>query len=237
MQDVRRRLMFVTALALAVPASAAPSVTVTNDAQRPALRVDSRGYAEVSWFARGARRTLLIPPRGRALPGGRLPGRDVSRASPRVRVAFQRVLRRTPDGRYWALQSWKLTRAGRVELRFARWRGAATQLELEAEPTLGGSALLRGRATFAGRPVAGFWRTLEGRQIRHSAVLECFTCRGGTGWTWFNSVRTQPDGTFGATVPSDAIAPRYRATIVGPNRGWTLAPDASAVASAPTARR
>jgi hypothetical protein len=228
-----RRHLVLAAAALAAPAPAAASVTVTANAQRPALRVDARGYAEVSWTARGVRRTLLIPPRGRALPGGRLPGRDVSRASTALRVPFQRAFRRTPDSRYWALQSWKLTRVGRVELRFSRWRGAPTELELTAEPS-GGTFLLRGRATFHGRAVTGFWRTLEGARIRHAAVLECFACRSRSGWTWFNSVRTQPDGTFGATVPHDAHAPRYRATIVGPNIGWTLAPDASAVTSAPT---
>lgn len=229
---MRRLPILVAGSALFVPASAAASVTVTTNAQRPALRVDARGFAEVSWIARGIRRTLLIPPRGRALPGGRLRGRDVSRATGAARIPFRRVLRRTRDGRFWALQSWKLTRAGAVELRFSRWRAAPTELELTAEPS-GATYLLRGRASFHGRPVAGFWRTLEGTRIRHAVVLECFACRGRSGWTWFNSVRTQPDGTFGATVPHDARAPRYRATIVGPNIGWTLAPDASAVAAAP----
>ena len=224
-------LPLIAAIFVAFPPAATASVTVTKNAQRPALRVDARGYAEVSWTAGAARRTLLIPPRGRALPGGRLPGRDVSRAAS-VPIPFRRVVRRTPDGRYWALQSWKLTRAGAAELRFSRWRGAPTELELSAEPS-GGTHLLRGRAAFHGRAVTGFWRTLEGTAIRHAAVLECFACRGRSGWTWFNSVRTQRDGTFGATVPHDAHSERYRATIVGPNIGATLAPDASAVAVPP----
>jgi hypothetical protein len=104
--------------------------------------------------------------------------------------------------------------------------------KVAAEPS-GDTYLLRGRATFHGRPVTGFWRTLEGTPIRHAAVLECFACRGRPGWTWFNSVRTQADGAFGATVPHDAHVQRYRASIVGPNIGTTLAPDASAVAVAP----
>jgi hypothetical protein len=228
-----RVLILAIGSAFVAATSASASVTVTTNALRPALRVDSRGYAEVSWTAKSVRRTLLIPPRGRALPGGRIRGRDVSRATRVSRIPFQRVLRRTRDGRFWGLQSWKLTRAGAVELRFSRWRVAPTELELTAEPS-GATYLLRGRATFHGRPVAGFWRTLEGTPIRHAAVLECFACRGRSGWTWFNSVRTQPDGTFGATVPHDAHVERYRATIVGPNIGWTLAPDASAITSAPT---
>jgi hypothetical protein len=191
----------------------------------------ARGYAEVSWTAGGARRTLLIPPSGLALPGGRLEGPDVSRASSAFQLPFQRVLRRTPDGRHWALQTWRLVRGGAVELRFSRWRGGPTRLELAATPR-GRTELLEGRATFQGRPVAGFWRTLEGDPVRHAAVLECFACYGRTsGWTWFNGVRTRSDGRFAATVPLAARGPRYRAAIVGPNVGRTLAPDASAVAA------
>ncbi len=224
----RRLLSLALFAAVAVPPAALASVTVTTNAQRPALRVDSRGNAEVSWSAGDARKTLLIPPRGRAVPGGRLTGRDISRAAPGVRIAFQRVVRRTPDGRYWGLQSWRLVRGGAVELRFSRWRGAPTVIELASEP-VGRSELLTGRATFHGRGVTGFWRTLEGDPVPHAAVLECFACSGKSGWSWFNSVRTRSGGKFGANVPLRALARRYRASIVGPNIGATLAPDAGAV--------
>jgi hypothetical protein len=231
-----RRALAAAALAgVAVSAPATASVTVTTNAQRPALRVDARGYAEVSWTARGLRRTLLIPPRGRALPGGRLPGRNVSRPAPSVSLPFARAVRRTPDGRYWGLQSWRLVRGGAVELRFSRWRGAPTAMELTTEPS-GGTELLRGKATFHGRPVSGFWRTLEGTPIRLAAVFECSACLGRPGWSWFGGKRTSSDGSFAATVPPRARAQRYRATIVGPNIGTTLAPDASAVATTSLAR-
>jgi hypothetical protein len=222
-----RRGVTAAVAALALPASASASITVTTNALRPALRVDSQGYAEVSWWSGGGRRTLLIPPRGTALPGGRLHGRDVSRATTAVRISFQRTVRRTADGRYWGLQTWRVARGRPIELRFSRWRGAPTQMELTAQAS-GSTEVLHGRATFHGRPVSGYWRTLEGDRVREAAVVECFACRG-SGWTWFNSVRTQRDGTFGATVPTWAHAPTYRATIVGPNIGATLAPDASAV--------
>jgi hypothetical protein len=127
------------------------------------------------------------------------------------------------------LQAWRLVRGGAVELRFSRWRGAPTAMELTTEPT-GRTELLRGRATFHGRPVTGFWRTLEGTPIRLAAVFECFACLGRRGWSWFGGKRTGAGGTFAATVPPRARAHRYRATIVGPNSGATLAPDASAVA-------
>jgi hypothetical protein len=231
-----RWVLLVICAALGLPPAAAASVTVTTNAQRPALRVDAHGYAEVSWTTGGARRTLLIPPRGEALPGARLPGRDVSRTASGVLIPFRRVVRRTPDGRYWALQAWRVARGGAVELRFSRWRGAPTTMELTAEPT-GGTERLTGRAAFHGRPVSGFWRTLEGTPIRHAAVLECFACLGGSGWAWFNSVGTRGDGSFAATVPPRALAVRYRATIVGPNVGTTLAPDATAVVPTSLPRR
>src|SRR5215210_8322172 len=109
-----RLLPLALLVAVAAPPAALASVTVTTAAQRPALRVDARGNAEVSCTAGGLRKMLLIPPRGRAVPGGRLAGRDVSRAARGVRIAFQRVVRQTPDGRHWGLQSWRLVRGGAV---------------------------------------------------------------------------------------------------------------------------
>lgn len=61
----------------------------------------------------------------------------------------------------------------------------------------------------------------------------CFPCIGKPGWSWFDSVQTRSGGKFGATVPTRARARRYRATIVGPNAGTTLAPDASAAVATP----
>src|SRR4051812_11909566 len=144
-------LPLASVAALVAPAAAVASVTVATSAKRPALRVDARGYAEVSWSASGVRRTLLVPPHGRALPGGRLPGRDVSRPARGVRIPFARVIRQTPDGRYWALQSRRVARRGAVELRFSRWRGASTVIELTSEPVGASGELVTGRATFHGR--------------------------------------------------------------------------------------
>jgi hypothetical protein len=219
----------VTVLALASSASATASITLATNAQRPALRVDARGYAEVSFVERGARRTILVPPRGRVLPGGRVTGRDVSRATSAVAIPFRRVLRRTPDGRYWALQTWRPRKGGPLELRFSRWRGAPTRVELGARPR-GGTELLEGRATFAGRAVTGTSPTPEGTRILLAAALDCFACYGKRGWTRFTSVRTRQGGRFAATVPPVATSSKYRAIVPGPNRGTTYAPDGAAVA-------
>ena len=228
---MRSSLALACAVAsLACCASAAASITVGTNVQRPALRVDARGYAEVSFTQRGRRQTILVPPRGRVLPGGRISGRDVSRPTGAVAIPFRRVLRRTPDGRYWALQAWRPQKGGPLELRFSRWRGAPTKVELAARPS-GGTELLEGRATFHGRAVTGTSPTPEGDRILLVAALDCFACYGQPrSWTRFTSVRTRSGGRFAATVPLAAKSARYRATVAGPNWGATYAPDGAAVA-------
>jgi hypothetical protein len=199
---------------------------VATSAQRPALRVDARGNAEASWSAGGVRRTLLVPPHGRVLPGGRLPGRDVSRAARGIRIPFARVIRRTPDGRYWACSrggSYGVAPSSSASLAGAASRRRSIWCPSPSAPVVSSSQ----GATFHGRGVTGVSRTLEGDPVAEAAVLECFCA--GRGCSWFNSVRTRSGGKFGADVPSRALAPRYRATIVGPNIGTTLAPDASVV--------
>jgi hypothetical protein len=220
----------LSAAVLAAAGSAAASLSVATDAQRPGLRVDARGWAEISWTAGEARRYLLIPPAGRVLPGGRLRGRDVSRAAS-VRIPFRKVVRRTPDGRYWALQEWRVRPAGPVELRFSRWRGRPTKLVIEAvEPSAGGY-LVRGRATFAGRPIPLWSGTPEGKRLRSYAYIDRST---PAGWRRFGGVAVRADGTFRRYAAAAAGHPRFRALLPGPNLNAVWAPDAvSPAVSAP----
>jgi hypothetical protein len=218
--------MVAILLAAATAGPAAGSLAVAYDAQRPGLRVDSQGNAEVSWTAGGARHYLLVPPRGRVLPGARLSGRDVSRAAPGPRVPFQRVLRRTPDGRRWALQTWRATAAGPVELHFSRWRGARTRVSLTVTETV-----LEGSADFQGRPVTGSSPTPEGKRLRHYAFVDCLGCGGTRTWKRLTAVVTRGNGSFRLFLRPAWRGSRYRVTVAGPNRGTTLAPLASAVAT------
>ncbi len=222
-----RVLLATAATWLAAPAVAAGSITVATNVQGPALRVDARGNAEVSWTSGGSRQYLLVPATGRVLPGGRLAGTDVSRPAAQPSLPYRRVLRRTPDGRLWALQTWQVAFSKDVELRFSRWRGAPTQITLTAAPS-GQTEVLRGRATFGGRPVTGTSPTNAGTPILHSAFLDCLGC-GAPGWIRWGAKRTAADGTFAITVPPARRGTRYRVSITGPNRGSTLAPDAAAV--------
>src|SRR5918999_1590845 len=219
------RTMFVLLLAAATAGPAAGSIAVAYDAQRPALRVDSRGNAEVSWTGGGARRYLLVPPRGRVLPGARLSARDVSRATAAPRLPFQRVLRRTPDGRRWALQTWRPRSGGPVELHFSRWRGAPTRVTVTVTETV-----LEGRADFQGRPVTGFSPTPEGKRLRHYAFVDCLGCGGTRAWKRLTAVQTRANGSFRIFLRPAWRGSRYRVVVVGPNRGTTFAPVASAVA-------
>jgi hypothetical protein len=219
--------------ALACAERAGASIWVADNARAPALRVDARGNAEVSWTdASGSRRFLLVPPSGRVFPGRRLSGADVSRPTSAVAIPLKVTLRRTPDGRLWALQSWRLRKGGPVELHLSRWRGAPTTLTLSAICCKYGKDVLQGKASFQGRPVYGFSPTPEGKKMRAYAYLECFACSAGSGgWTPMLGVATRaPGGAFSVLVRAKWDGTRYRARIMGPNRGTTLAPDAEAVA-------
>lgn len=225
------RVAAALAVCLAWAGAASASITVAYDAGRPALRVDAAGNAEVSWTAGGSRRYLLVPPTGLVFPGRRLGGADVSRPASAPAIPFRRVLRRTPDGRLWALQAWRVKPGGPVELRFSRWRGEPPRVALRAELAFEGE-LLSGRATFAGRAVPLFSPTPEGKRLRSYVYLDRLS--GGT-WRRIGGVATRANGSFRRLLKVGDLGPRYRATIPGPNIGSTLAPDAVSVPR-PTSR-
>jgi hypothetical protein len=216
-------IVVLSVAALAAAASAAGSLGVATNVSRPALRVDARGNAEVSWSDGGTRRYLLIPRAGEVLPGQRLGGPDVSRAARAVSIPFRKVVRRTPDGRYWALQAWRVQPGLPVELRFSRWRGGPTQVALDSvEPRTTGY-VVSGSATFAGRPVPLWSTTPEGKRVRSYAYIDRMT---GSGWRRVGGVAIRGDGTFSRFVTATGH-PVFRAVLRGPNVGASWAPDAA----------
>ena len=228
---MRRFAALFAIVALASTADAGASIWVASGARAPQLRVDARGYAEVSWRdVRGVRRTILVPPRGRLLPGGRLAGRDVSRPA-ELTLPLKVVVRRTPDGRLWALQRWQLVPGKPEELRFSRWRGAPTRVDATVTCCTVNQPRLDGRVTFAGRPVFGFSPTPEGKRIRLIAYVDCFACGPSeSGWDRTVGVFLRPpDGSFGLVIRPTWEGDAYRVTVPGPNRGTTLAPDARTI--------
>jgi hypothetical protein len=227
---VRTAAVALVLVSPALPASAHASIWIANGARDPVLRVDSRGYAEVRWRdASGGSRTLLVPPRGKLLPGGRIAGRDVSRPASGAAIPMRVLVRRTPDGRLWALQSWRVLPRGPVELHLSRWRGAPTRIEPDT-PCCPESRL-RGTVVFGGRPVYGVSPTPEGKRIRLIAYVD-YARRGG-GWARASGVFLRPPlGSFALFLRSGWRSTRYRVTAAGPNRGTTLAPDARVVVPA-----
>jgi hypothetical protein len=222
--------LLVLALVAVVPVAgglARASIFVGADASQVQLRVDARGDAEVTFVSKGSRDTVIVPPHGQLYHGGALAGPDVSRrvATPKLPLAL--TVRRTPDGRLWALQAWQVQPGGQVELHLARWKGAPTRLTLATDGTH-----VTGTASFQGKPATGFTFTLEGKRPRIYVDLDCFACGGKPGWTRMTPVAPKADGSFSVFLRPEWVGKRYRATVSGPNIGTTFAPDAQIVISA-----
>ncbi|MGI9657792.1 MAG: hypothetical protein ACR2OD_02705, partial [Gaiellaceae bacterium] len=158
----------------------------------------------------------------------RLPGKDVSRPA-QIKLPFSAAVRRTPDGRLWALQAWRRLGSGPVELMFSRWRGAPTKLTLSAACCKWRSETIQGRASFHGKPVHGFSATRDGVPLDpfgRNVYLD--TRRGGKWQRMMGILAQRPQGKFRLWIRPHWRGTIYRGTIRGPNRGWTLAPDAHA---------
>ena len=189
--------------------SAAASVGVGRDARAPSLRVNARGDALVSWRTpSGAARSVLVPSRGHFLPGYRFRGRDVSTPTREVPVPLASVVKRTPDGRYWALQQWRQRPGKPVELRLSRWRGQPTSAELAVTCCRLGRNQLEGSAEFQGRPVFGSSPTVPGSPAFHEeAFLQCFGCPVGRGgWGFMVGTALDRQGSFSALIREECAA-------------------------------
>jgi hypothetical protein len=203
--------------ALAAAGGAEASICVCVGGQAPALRVNAQGVAEVSWTAEGIRHRRLVTAKGRIVRG-RLTGRDVSFTTTAVRIPLKRVLRRTPSGAFWALQSWAAP-GHPLNLRFSRWRGKPTRLSASTVCCRAGSETLRGRATFHGTPIYGW------------VYVDCYQCSlNPQGWARATRKATNRFGFYSVWIRSAWKGTRYRVTITGPRAGWMRAPDARAFA-------
>ena len=223
---------FLAAMAaLAAVDRADASIKVAGDGRDAILRVDGAGFAEVDWTAAdGARRSLVVSPGGSLTYGGRLAGGDVS-APAAVPLPFAVVVRRTPDGALWALQAWRRLARGPVELRFSRWRGDPTRLTLRAICCKWGGERIQGEASFQGRPIYGQHSTLQGVPLDPFGRNVYLDSYRPSGWTRMMGIlANRPTGFFSLWIRGYWQGSRYRAAMIGPNWGWTLAPDAQAEA-------
>ncbi len=217
-------------ICLVAGAAANASVKIAGDAREPTLRVSRAGHAEIGWTTpSGVRRHAVVSRNGSIRWGKRLRRPDVSTKTTSPRIPFAATVRQTPNGRFWALQSWRRLRAGPVELRFSRWRGAPTRLTLDAACCKWRSESIFGRASYHGKPVHGFSATPDGVPLdRFGRNVYMDSRRGGTWRRMMGILARRPHGKFRLWVRPHWRGTQYRATISGPNRGWTLAPDAHA---------
>ncbi len=216
---MRLRMLIATLIVAAVVAPVAlASYDVATGASSPKLRVDASGVAEVSWTAGGSRHSFVVPRHGLG-HYGTVAG-DVSKATS-LALPLAVAVRKTPDGTLYALQ--RVAISGRpTSLDLARWQGTATGLTLVDDGTH-----LTGAATFHGRPVTGFSSSLTGKRVRIYVYLECFGCAAArNGWSLMLGVPPKADGSFSVALRPSWTGKRYRATVLGPNVGGQLAPDA-----------
>jgi len=216
--------LLALAAVLALAGTAQATVWVGVNTVKPTLRVDAKGTAEVTFTSAGRADTVIVPARGQLYHGGGLSGADVSKRVATPTLPFAVVVKRTPDGRLWALQPMQLQPGGPLDLHLARWRGSPTAISLQ----LNGDSL-DGRATFNGKGVSGASYTLEGKRPKIYVYLDYF---GGGTWHRMLGVAPKPDGSFSVSIrPAWQAASRYRATMLGPNIGSSFAPDAETIVS------
>jgi len=153
---------------------------------------------------------------------------------------------KTPDGSYWALQSWArllpnfgarpsgFEQSAR-ELRLSHWRGPVAELEMKTDWAWRRFDHLYGRLTYLGKPVHGFRSTRWGAPLDaygRNIYLDTFSSRYGGGWKRENSfLAHRPTGVFCYMVRPGGRGQRYRATVIGPG----VTPDIVWEASAPGA--
>jgi hypothetical protein len=224
-------MRFVAALAvlcaLALPSAAGASIKIAGDVKHPALRVNAAGWATVTYWKSGSWHKAKVSPLGKITWGKAAPGPDVSKKTDAVSIPFMKQLRVGPTGRYWALQAWQRLKGGQIELRLSRWRGAPTLLELWAWCCKWNSEVVRGRATFHGKPIYGYRNTPEGVPLDglgRNVYID--TYRGGKWKRTMGILTHRPTGTFGLWIRPYWRGTQYRAAMVGPNWGRMLGPDA-----------
>jgi hypothetical protein len=214
---------FLVALVLVQPGAASDGLA--TGATSPALRVDAKDTAEVSWTAGGTNYSFVVPESGLGYHGA-LAGADaLKRTSAALPMAVAEGT--TPDGTHWALQ--QLDVSGRpISLDLSRWKGAPTTLTLAAD-----GKRVTGTVTFDGHPVMGSSPTQAGKEMRAYVYVECFGCPGNrSGWMLMVGVAPKADGSFAVYLRSSWDGKRYRATVAGPNVRGMLAPDAQTVVNA-----
>ena len=221
------------AAVLLAPSLASGSVLIAEDARKPSFKVAANGDAEVSWKDKsGKRQTLLVPMKGRVLPGAKIEGKNVAKKSSKWKLPFKPILRKGPKGFFYALQTWRPRPGNAPELRLSRWKGAPTQLRIEAALNKDKESV-SGSVVFRNKPVFGKSPTPAGQKLQLFVLIDCFDCpkANGSGWGRIaGRALKAKDGKYALNLLLANQGTRYRAQIAGPNRGLHLGPDVQAIA-------
>lgn len=256
-------LIVVAAAGLLVPVATA-SQLIARDATNVRLEVNKRGQALISYRVRGKSRQVLVwgavnavhPSEDRKQVafrvdysgGWRSFGRTLSigfrnACKPAaVPLPWLVVACRTPDGSYWALQTWQrgLRNYGMPstgtrddwELRLSHWTGPVPLLEVGIGWAYRRFHSLYGRYTWKGRPIHGFSATPAGVPLDsfgRNLYVDTLNSALGPGWQRENGFLAHR-GTGGfcygfyphGSRPS-GMGERYRLSVSGPG----VLPDAS----------
>ena len=162
-------------------------------------------------------------------------------APARPAIAWLVTACRTPDGSFWALQSWPRTARnygtsvapgqGTWELRLSHWSGPLPRLEIHFGWAYSRFHQLYGTLTYRGQPVYGFKSTRSGVPLDdygRNVYVDTLDSAYGKGWRRENSFLThEPTGGFCYGFYRHGTRPegrgkRYRATVIGPG----VTPDA-----------
>jgi hypothetical protein len=230
-----RFAVVLAALAAALPGAASASQLIDRNASGVRLEVNRAGQALLTYRAEGRVKHVLVW----GAVDARAPNPSMPQVKFRVDYAggwgtyrkdvwktFRNVCEpysgpviamvvvacTTPDGSYWAVQSWQrglpdlgftpwttLQRAW--ELRLSHWTGPLAQLEVHSDWVYNGRfQQLFGRMTYADAGVYGFKTTSTGVPLDdygRNLYLDTFNSTYGQGWKRENGfVVHKPNGTF-----------------------------------------
>ena len=254
-----RSLAVAACAALLVPAAASASEIIDRNAQNVRLGVDASGHALVTYKVRGrvmhvrvwgavdARQPTMSRPQVsfRKDYSGRnwTSFRNQCRAYDGTKLAFQVAACASPDGSYWALQSWRRTLPnfdggphdglGAWELHLSHWSGSIATLDAWTDWVYDGRFHhLFGRLTYDGQPVYGFSASRVGSPrdgYGRNIYVDTFDSRYGKGWRRENAfLAHRPTGVFcygfyrfSPRGPGNGA--KYRLTAIGPG----VTPDVS----------
>jgi hypothetical protein len=222
------------------------SAIIGRNVTHPTLAIDSQGRAVVTYITGGRKRSLVA--------WGAINARAPSTARPQVKFKLRYGLKgkgvclpydgpplawmlkacKSPDGSYWALQSWVRLKpnfggtTGAKELHLSHWRGPLAILTIYQNWAQKTYRHLFGRLTYNGVGVYGFKSNGSGAptdSYGRIIYVDTFDSRYGTGWHRENSFLTHHRGqTLGdfcyGFFPHGSHPPgqgtKYRATAEGP---------------------